>query len=398
MSIFNSLGSNYNLSFAIRHLFSFNNSVTTVKLKKFLENKYGGKATLVYKGREAIRLALRASELKNATVGICGFTCFAVYDAIMKEGFTPEYLDIETSDINFSYKTLEKTYKKNPEIKILIVQNTLGFPCDIDEIAKFCKEKKIILIEDLAHSIGAIYSNGKEAGSFGDFVILSFSQDKMVDGVAGGALVVRNDKLQMTNCKYSKIKLGQQWKDRLYPLFTFKIRKSYGLGIGKVLHLFLKKLNLLSKPVDNSDSLGLHSLPYWYDRSIYDEYLNLKNNLEHRLIIAKIYVDRLDKRVTSDILVKQINLSSNLRFPIFIDNRKSLIDFLRKRNIYVSDIWNDAPIAPRKYLVKTNYKIGECPNSEKISDMILNLPTHRNISEKDAKFISERINLWLESQ
>ena len=40
-----------------------------------------------------------------------------------------------------------------------------------------CKEKDIVLIEDLAHCVGAKYLNGKEAGNVGDLVVLSFSQD-----------------------------------------------------------------------------------------------------------------------------------------------------------------------------------------------------------------------------
>lgn len=187
MSIFNSLGSNYDFNFVLKTLFARGEDS---KLKSFLENKYPGKATLLYKGREAIELGLKSLNLpKGSFVAINGFTCFAVYDAIKKAGLNVEYLDIEKGDLNFSPESLQAALTKDSKIKAVIIQNTLGFPCDIDNISKICQENKLILIEDLAHSIGTRYENGQEAGTVGDMVILSFSQDKMIDAVSGGALI-----------------------------------------------------------------------------------------------------------------------------------------------------------------------------------------------------------------
>src|SRR5947209_7212773 len=142
MNIFNSLGSNYNLRFVFKALFSGNEA----KLKSFLEEKYQGKVTLLYKGREAIELALNKINLPNAAVAINGFTCFAVYEAVKKAGLDIEYLDIEKDDLNFSVETLKKHLSKNPKIKVVMIQNTLGYPCDIEKISRLCREKKIILI------------------------------------------------------------------------------------------------------------------------------------------------------------------------------------------------------------------------------------------------------------
>jgi len=41
-----------------------------------------------------------------------------------------------------------------------------------------------------------------------------------------------------------------------------------------------------------------------------------------------------------------------------------------------------------------NYK-NDCPNAEKISEKILNLPTHKNISEKQALQLSNLINSFV---
>ena len=398
MSIFNSLGSNYDFGFVIRTITGSGKEEDSAKLKKFLEEKYNGKAVLTYKGREALRLALRASSLRGATVGICGFTCFAVYEAIIKEGYKVEYLDIEKDTLNFSLETLKHAVKKNPKLKIIFIQNTLGYACDMENISKFCKDNNIILVEDLAHSIGAKYSNGKEAGTVGDFTMLSFSQDKAIDRVSGGALIVRNDQFQISNFKFLILNKNQQIKDRLYPLFALLIRKMYGLGIGKLLHFFLKKVNVLSNPMNYIGMEDIYSLPSWYAKSIISQFEEMDKNITHRQMIASIYSRLINNKILLQSITSSINRSSNLRFPIFVNNRTDLVSSLKKAGIFVSDIWYDVPIAPRKYLDKTNYKKGSCPNSEEISEKILNLPTHKNVSENDARKIAQVINLWLESQ
>ena len=80
-----------------------------------------------------------------------------------------------------------------------------------------------------------------------------------------------------------------------------------------------------------------------------------------------------------------VSLSSNLRFPIFVENRSKLIRKLKDQGVYISDVWY-TDVAP------------QCPNAVDDSKMILNLPTHINITEKDAKNISLIINQWLKSQ
>lgn len=188
MNIFNSLGSNYNLGFVLKSLFLQNKKRYKTELEQYLSEEFKGKVLLTYKGRQAIEIALKLLNLpKESCVAINGFTCFAVYEAVVNAGLAVDYIDIEKEDLNFSPVQLKNKLKENPKIKVVIIQNTLGYPSQVEEIAAICKENNIILIEDLAHSVG---------GKFGDFVVLSFSQDKLIDAVSGGALIIRNKKYQ----------------------------------------------------------------------------------------------------------------------------------------------------------------------------------------------------------
>lgn len=392
MNIFNSLGSNYNLDTVLKALFSSNSERYKTELKNILSEKFGGEVILTYKGRQAIEIALQFLNLpKSSFVAINGFTCFAVFEAVKNAGLDVEYIDIEKEDLNFSPEQLKNILKKNPQIKVVMIQNTLGYPAEVTEIVKICKENKIILIEDLAHSVGTVYKDHIETGKVGDFVVLSFSQDKMIDAVSGGALVIRDKRYQRTFTD-SHLEVKDIIKDRLYPLFTYLIRNTYPLGLGKVIHVILKMLNLLSKPMDNNSTPT--TIAPWYCSLIKEEFADLEKSLNHRRKIASIYSENIDKKILFSKLIKDISNSTNLRFPIFVDNRIDLVNFLKKQNIFISDIWYDAPIAPKRYTAKTNYN-HQCPNAEKVADMILNLPTHKNVSEKDAERIAGLINQWL---
>lgn len=394
MAVFNSLGSNYDFAFVSKATRISDSSEHSLALTKYLEERYQGEVTLVYKGREAIRLALRKLDLKDAVVGICGFTCFAVYDALIKEGYKVAYFDIDKS-LNYSLETLKKVHAKNPKLKVILIQNTLGYPADIEKIVKYCSEKKIFIIEDLALCIGAKYDNSKEVGTVGDMTVLSFSQDKVVDGISGGALIVRNEKWKAKKeIEFLAISPKQQAKARMYPQLTWLIRKSYGFGIGKGAHFGFKKFKLLQGPMDDQEVDVIHSLPHWQAGLIYAGFEDLPTLSDHRRTIASIYAQTLDKSVLSKLICDKVMLSANLRFPIFLENRDSLFLHLKSLGIYITDTWFDAPISPKRYLSRTNYT-NQCPNSEKIASLIVNLPTHKNISEKDARVLAKAINQWL---
>ncbi len=395
MRVFNSLGSNYDFKFVLNSLFALSEDRQVLQLKQTLEEKYNGEAVLFYKGRQAITFALDSLNLpKNSLVAFTGFTCYAVYKAIEDAGLRPVPIDINES-LNFSANELNKTIK-NFDVKVLIIQNTLGYPCNIDEILKICKEKNIILIEDLAHCVGTVYENGKEAGTIGDFTVLSFSQDKIIDGISGGALIVRRPRrLNAQNLRGWKNKnpsIGKQLTNRIYPFLTLLIRSTYDFGFGKLLHFILKKTKLLSSPMQESFYKET-SLPSWYASLINYQFENLNKELKHRREIANLYKKKLSNKIVNNEITDLVDLSTNLRFPIFTKNRKDLIEYLKKNNVYASDIWYDFPIAPKKYLGELNFETS-LPNSKRISQEILNLPTHKNVSEKQAIYLFGLINKW----
>ena len=397
MAVFNSLGSNYTLSFVLKALSNLGRKQDLEILKKRLSEKYSGEVVLTYKGREALSLALQLCNLKESDyVGINGFTCYVVEKAVSDLNQHLFYIDIDPKTLNFTAEGLKKEVGRNPNLKVVVIQNTLGYPCEGEEISQICQEKNLVLIEDLAHCVGTTYKNGQEAGTLGDLVILSFSQDKIVDGGSGGAVVIRNQNFRIPqNLEWRAVGYYQQLLDRLYPLLTFIIRKTYLFKFGEVLHWLLKKSAILTSPINPKLPILMQSLPSWCASLVVAALEDLPTNLGHRQKIARIYRETLDKEVVFDQLTPLVANSTNLRFPIKVEKRDELILFLKNQGIYVSDIWYDSPIGPKKYLHFSIYRSGSCPQGEQVARKILNLPTHQDVTENEARKISGAINQWL---
>jgi dTDP-4-amino-4,6-dideoxygalactose transaminase len=79
---------------------------------------------------------------------------------------------------------------------------------------------------------------------------------------------------------------------------------------------------------------------------------------------------------------------SYLRYTVKHSKAHDIIyEAWHKQNILLGD-WYTTPIAPYDTkLDEMHYKMGMCPNAEKLSKKTLNLPTHINISMKDAERI-----------
>jgi dTDP-4-amino-4,6-dideoxygalactose transaminase len=141
MSIFNSLGSNYSFNYIFKNIFTLGTKSAHTKLEQVLSEYYKGTTTLTYKGREALELALIKSELpKGSSVGINGFTCYVVYEAVVDAGYKPIFIDVKPGSMHFGLNEIQKVHSYDKNLSAVIVQNTLGFPADMVEIETTAKK------------------------------------------------------------------------------------------------------------------------------------------------------------------------------------------------------------------------------------------------------------------
>ncbi len=407
MTIFNSLGSNYSFAdafIALRELVWPNQSAKK-KLKKYLSNHFQGQAVLLFNGRDAIEYCLAAYGIgQGDEVLTQAFSCSSLEEAINRTGAKARYFDIDSDELSTSVKQVKKAFQAATQPKAIILQHTLGYPDQVQEIAKFCKEKKIILIEDLAQAVGAVDDSGVELGSLADAVILSFGRDKILDGTSGGAVVFKHQSINIPvlpkledwfELKHDKSNKTLVLKLLFYPLISLLIRHTYSFGLGKVLHSLANKTKLMETQI-KSPHQHYQSFPAYFAPMVLKQWHRLNEQLANRSFIASIYWNKLQnvKGIKIPVSPEKIARGTNLRFPILLSspqNVKNTLLFLKKHGVFLDDRWYKSAVDSGSLPFTSSYQKGNCPNAENSAKLIINLPTHRVINSQKAEKICELI-------
>ena len=163
-------------------------------LKTFLHTEK--EVSVFISGTAAIHLSLIISGVVAGDEVLCqSMTFSASANPIVYQGATPVFIDSEEDTWNMCPNHLEEAIKasiaKGKKPKAIIFVHLYGMPAKIDEITAIANKYEIILIEDAAEAIGAVYK-GKKCGTFGDFGILSFNGNKTITTSGGGALVCKS--------------------------------------------------------------------------------------------------------------------------------------------------------------------------------------------------------------
>lgn len=145
--------------------------------------------------------ALEFFNLKDKMVLCPSNTFMATPLSVLKMGGKVEFVDCNKDDLCLSYEDLKQKIDEYRPSAVWAVHIGGHISFQINEIAKLCKEKNIILLEDCAHSHGA-YWNGRKPGSWGDAGIYSFYATKTISTGEGGMLVTKNKDLAEFAKKY----------------------------------------------------------------------------------------------------------------------------------------------------------------------------------------------------
>ena len=101
----------------------------------------------------------------------------------------PVFVDINDYDLNINFEDLKKKYSK--DCVAVIPVHVGGQPCEMEKIIPWAKEKKLLVIEDCAHTAGGVYK-GKTLGTWGDISCFSFEEKKMLTTGDGGMICTNN--------------------------------------------------------------------------------------------------------------------------------------------------------------------------------------------------------------
>src|ERR1700751_2656212 len=131
--------------------------------------------------------ALQFAGVKGETVLCPSNTFMATPLAALGAGATVQFVDCNREDLCMSFADFEaKAEKHKPRAAFLVhIGGHLAF--EVEEIAHYCAENGICLIEDCAHAHGAEW-NGRRAGTYGDAGVYSLYATKTITTREGGVL------------------------------------------------------------------------------------------------------------------------------------------------------------------------------------------------------------------
>lgn len=301
-------------------------------------------------GTSAIMLALLACDIKtNDEVIVPSYTMVATANAIKVLGAKPIFVDVHpetyTLDINMIQSAI------TPLTKAIIHVSLNNYAIRLEELAAFCKERNIWLIEDAAQSVGASYK-GRSFGTFGDIGCFSLSTPKIISTGQGGVVLTNN--YDLANKIHSLKNFG---RDR----GGIEVYNTFGLNLKFTDLQAVIGLEQIKKVPQRSQRL----------REIYDRYY------------SKL----------SDYMKAAPN---DEWFPWFItieiENREQLQKFLQKHDVQTR-ISYPAVYSTGAYLSENI----AMTNTEVIANNGLFLPTHLLLTNENIDYINNLILLYVKA-
>jgi perosamine synthetase len=169
------------------------------KVAEYCGAKY---AVAMSSGTAALHAACSVAGISAGDEAITTPVTFAATaNAIVYCGGRPVFADIREDTLNIDPREIEK--RLTPWTKAILPVDFAGHPADLDEIMAIARDRKLIVIEDSCHALGAEY-RGRKTGSLADMTVFSFHPVKHITTGEGGMV--------LTNSRdfYEQLKLFRQ--------------------------------------------------------------------------------------------------------------------------------------------------------------------------------------------
>ncbi len=315
----------------------------------------------------ALHIALASKNFKKKKkVLIPAMTFTATAAAALYCELEPVFVDINEYDLNINFEDLKKKYSK--DCVAVIPVHVGGHPCEMEKIIPWAKKKKLLVIEDCAHTAGGIY-RGKMLGTWGDISCFSFEEKKMLTTGDGGMICTNNKTLAI---KFRNLSFHGWNKD---PWSRHK--KSLSKKNLKEKHWFyqIKDLGFKYNMNDLMAAIGIVQLKKLNS-------FNLKRNSG-----IKKYLNGIKNcKNIKPYFTKQINGIAYWMFAVRLKKRDKLISFLKERGIATSVYWLPVPLHP----LYKKYK-SRIPVTMRVWKELVTLPLFSDIRLNELNYIIKSV-------
>ena len=309
---------------------------------------------LLTNGHMAIELTMQALKLQGEVI-TTPFTFASTTHAIVRNGLTPVFCDIDPVSFTMDTKKIEELI--TDKTCAIVPVHVYGNICNVEEIEKIAQKYGLKVIYDAAHAFGEKYK-GIGIGAYGDISCFSFHATKVFNSIEGGCAC------------YKDKNLGSE----LYKLKNFGIRDEEtvdGVGTNAKMNEFCA-------------AMGICNLRH------------IKEEIAKRKKVAERYRLRLSNVDGIQLSPIQKDVESNYAyFPVVIheeefgSSRNEIYEYLKKHNICTRKYFY--PLTNSFDCFKNQYNINDTPVAVHISLRVLTLPMYADLSLENVDRICDLI-------
>jgi perosamine synthetase len=145
----------------------------------------------VSSGTAGLHLAVRLAELgPGDEVITTPFSFVASANAILYEGATPVFIDVDPRTLNLDPAAAEAAITE--QTAGILVVDIFGYPVELDRFSELAAANRLALVEDACEALGAHY-RGRTIGSHGHPAVFAFYPNKQLTTGEGGAVAVSSE-------------------------------------------------------------------------------------------------------------------------------------------------------------------------------------------------------------
>ncbi len=318
----------------------------------------------VNSGTDALLLALSACGIESGDEVITTpFTFVATAETICLLGAKPVFVDIDLETFNLDPVQVEAAV--TPKTKAILPVHLFGQMADMAALNAIAKEYGLAIIGDGAQAIGCV-QNGVPLATHGETTTLSFYPTKNLGACGDGGMILTSD-------------------DSIYE--ELKLLRFHGSGGG----YFYKRVGYCSR----LDALQAAIL------RVKLKYLDSWNDVRRRN--AALYDECLED--LSSLIVLPKTLPGNhhvyhqytVRIPSGPERRDALKRYLATEGISTA-VFYPLSLHLQDAYSKLGYGMGSLPNSERVTNEVLSLPIHPDLTFDQVAYVAQAIRSFLTSR
>jgi len=298
--------------------------------------------SLFCNGHMALELVIQAFGLTGEVI-TTPFTFASTTHAIVRNGLTPVFCDIDPVDYTIDVTKIEELITE--KTSAIIPVHVYGNVCNVEEIDRIAKKYNLKVIYDAAHAFGVEY-NGKGIGNYGDASMFSFHATKVFNTIEGGAIAFKDGNIGRA----------------LYELKNFGIKNEEEV----------EAVGANAKMNEFAASMGLCNLRH------------LDEEISKRRIVYELYNERLN-RIEGITTPSQRNNTVNnyAYYPIIVDpyifghTRDDVFNALSGEGIYARKYFY--PLISEFECYRGIFDNCSNPVAERIANSVLTLPMYGEI-------------------